>query len=652
MSTTDEHSEREEQAQEFLERFFGLEPATPPSDLMAEAHTTLTGRNQPEFHADAPWRLDVGLDTIPLLLIIREANLRPPAMGPWRMQSVQIEQELPDGHWYTLLHYAASELPEVAPDGTIQTDFWAFRTRIPVEQLANVDLERRGETVRLRVVFDGRFPPDVPGLHSVYRYLETYLAREPLPLRRAAGSSEPRCWFYGDTHYHSAFTNDIWEFGNPVRDARDAGIAIGLDWLVITDHSCDLDEKDDDTFNLSRWERLKRELSRWSVSNHTFRCILGEEVTVRKGGIGYLHMLAIGGLRRLIEGGFWSDSDHLVKQVAQKLIDRAAHQGGYPDDVVERLFDKMYTLEEALAQLPPTTLAFAAHPQTAAQPPFINGTWDTAQLVQPRLTGYEFWNGRTRHKTELLAAPTDDPFKMPAWNDQDQLVKADDRRISRLKQWAEEKWDPVLQRGVDEWALPDDEPPYKPVFIAGSDAHGDFNYAVGVGWDYQLHGMISDNALGRVRTVLHLPHHPSLHVPPIRQILAALKQGACVVTDGPVLELSLRQGNHVAYLGEVLAMQGGDQPEVSITVHTTPEFGSAEQVELVTYSTGDKSAKRSVTSVGVGSSELVKLRGKRGYCRAMVQTTGRDGEKFCCFTNPIWFWNLDDQPQQLRIHVQ
>ena len=177
MSTLDEHSEREEQAQEFLEGFFGMKPVTPPSDLMIEAHTTLTGRNQPEFHADAPWRLEAGLDTIPLLFLVREANLRPPAIGPWRMQGLQIEQVLPDGNWHTLRRYTASELPDIAPDGIIQTDFWAFRTRIPVAQLANIDLERRGETVRLCIVFEGEFPPDVPGIHTVYRHLEIYLAR-------------------------------------------------------------------------------------------------------------------------------------------------------------------------------------------------------------------------------------------------------------------------------------------------------------------------------------------------------------------------------------------------------------------------------------------------------------------------------------------
>ena len=643
---------REKKAQEFLEHFFGLDSDTSSSDLVTVGHSTLTGQNQPEFHADAPWRLEAGLDTIPLLLLIREANLHPPAAGPWRMQGIHIEQELPDGQWHTLRRYAVSELPEIAPDGTIKTDFWAFRTRIPVDQFANIDPERRGETVRLRVVFDGRFPPDVPGWHSVYRYLEIYLAREPLPLRRTAGSSEPRCWFYGDTHYHSAFTNDIWEFGNPVHDARDAGIAIGLDWLVITDHSCDLDERDDGISGPTRWERLKHELSRWAVSNHTFRCIPGEEITVRRGGMGYLHLLAIGGLQWLIEGGFWSAEDRLVREVADRLIKIAAKRGGYPADAVERLFGVVHTLEEALDRLPSATLAFAAHPQTAAQPPFVSGTWGTAQLVHPRLTGYEFWNGRARHKTALLAAPTDNPFETPGWHNPVQLAKTDDKRISQLKQWADGKWDPVLQQGVDAWALPNALPQCRPVFIAGSDAHGDFNHSVGVGWDYQLHGMISDNALGRVRTVVHLPRHPSLHVPPIRQILAALKQGACVVTDGPVLELSLRQGDQVAYLGEVLGMQGNDQPEASITVHTTPEFGSAEQIELVMYVTGSKSAKHSVTSVNVGASKSVKLRGKRGYCRAMVQTSGRDGEKFCCFTNPIWFWNLDDQPRQLRIQVQ
>jgi len=653
MSATDSDQELEKLTREYLEDFFGVESVEASAELPLRAHATLTRQNQPEFHADAPWRLEPDCDSIPLLFAIRDANLRPPGLGPWLLRQLWIEQELSGGRWRTIRSYPAARLPGVASEGIIDTSFWVFRTRISLNLLRDIDTKERGETARLRVVFTGRFPPGVDADPApVHRYLQVYLARDPLPLSRAANASGPRHWFYGDTHYHSAYTNDIWEFGNPVRDARYAAMAIGLDWLVITDHSCDLDDRDDGATSPTRWERLKQELARWSLSNYRFRCILGEEITLHKGNIGYLHMLAFGGLRCLIEGGFWSDEDRLVKRVAQEIIEIAAQSGGYPADTVERLFHKVYTFEQVLSQLPPETLIFAAHPYSAAQPPFINGTWDKKQLAHPRLTGHEFWNGRTRRQTEALIDPTDDPFKEPEWNDPDKLAKADRSRVEKLHEWVEEKWEPVLQQGVDEWSSADGPPERRPVFIAGSDAHGDFNYSVGVGWDYRQHGWINDNALGRARTVVHLPHYQSARVPPVRQILAGLKRGSCVVTDGPVLEFSLRQDGRVAHMGQVLTVGGDAQPQLDVTIHTTPEFGPSEGVKVVTYMQGNGNGKRSRTTAGVGETTSVTLKGTRGYCRIATQTTGRGGERFCCFTNPIWLWNPDGRTVRLRVRVE
>ena len=79
----------------------------------------------------------------------------------------------------------------------------------------------------------------------------------PLPLR-----DSPQ-WYYGDTHYHSNYANDFKEFGNPVPDTRVAAECIGLDWLVITDHSCDLVDANpywEEALADSRWAELGLEV--------------------------------------------------------------------------------------------------------------------------------------------------------------------------------------------------------------------------------------------------------------------------------------------------------------------------------------------------------------------------------------------------------
>ena len=189
------------------------------------------------------------------------------------------------------------------------------------------------------------------------------------------------------------------------------------------------------------------------------------------------------------------------------------------------------------------------------------------------------------------------------------------------------------------------------VFIAGSDAHGDFNYSVGIGWDYKQHGWINDNALGRARTVIHVPGHASNKVPRISVILAALKQGSCVVTDGPVIEFSSHMNGRTAYMGDALSLEGDGQAGLDVVVHTTPEFGPAEDVEVVTYTKGRRKKRRRTTAVKVGRSETILFDGARGYCRVETRTTGPDGERFCCFTNPIWLLNLDGKRKQLHVRV-
>lgn len=648
MNTDGEFEDLNSQVRQYVEDFFGIQWVQPPGT--DRAHATLTKQNQPEFYADAPWRLEKDQDSIPVLFMIRDGNLRWPALGPWQISRLQIAQQRQDKSWNLLRGYTRSRLPGVDSEGLLDSGLWTFSTRIPRNMLDKVPLDG---TVRLRLSFFGRYPPGVDaGREPIHRYLQVHLAAHPLPCGRAASGGEARHWFYGDTHYHSAFTNNLWEFGNPVRDARNAARAIGLDWMMITDHSCDLDERDEGPAGPTRFEQLRKLVSRRSISNHRFRVILGEEITLRKGKWGYLHMLVFGGLLHMIEGGFFHDEDNLTKKWLDRIMDKLVNEGGYPQETIEQLFDPVHMFESVLAALPTSTLAFAAHPYTVAQPPFIDGTWDKKQLTHPRLTGHEFWNGRSRRKTKILEGPTDDPFLEPEWNDPQALAEADRKRVAQMREWVEKRWEPILEDGVDEWAPSLLPPAQRPVFIAGSDADGDFNYSVGVGWTYKQHGMISDNALGRARTAVHLPEHTSHRVPPIRDVLAALRKGSCVVTDGPVLAFRLRQGGREAGMGEVLQIGGGD-PRLEIVLHTSDEFGSAEAVDLVGYMKRGR-GRRVEDSMGLGQTRTVTLKGERGYVRAAVETQGPDGERFCCFTNPIWLWNPggDKVDIQVRATVQ
>jgi len=95
-------------------------------------------------------------------------------------------------------------------------------------------------------------------------------------------------WHYGDIHYHSEFTNNLTEFGGPMRFAKIAGMAFGLSWVAVTDHSCDLTR--------DKFKRMKVHAQNLS-KDHKFIFIPSEEITVKKEKrklkpIDYLHLLS------------------------------------------------------------------------------------------------------------------------------------------------------------------------------------------------------------------------------------------------------------------------------------------------------------------------------------------------------------------------
>ncbi|RPI84961.1 MAG: hypothetical protein EHM41_12045 [Chloroflexi bacterium] len=611
-----------------------------PSTNVLKMPGVMAPNNQPEFWADAPWRLIPGVQEIPITFYIRDGNVDSPGFSPWRLDSLRVEQRLRNKKWHKLRTYLPANLGNIDQQGQIEDNFWVFSSSIPLSELHDV---RIGDKVHLRVIFVGSANP-YDKITLIKRHLEITLSQYPFPLGRTAQPSGPRQWFYGDPHYHSAYTNDVKEYGAPLPETRGAALSIGLDWIVVTDHSCDLVLKRDGESGLSRWDLLKAEISS-GLSDECFRFILGEEITLIGRGEKYVHMLAMGGMQDMIQGAFLpDDSSSLPVDIWINAIKTIIRFGkGYSLDLLQTLFGKLLPFNEVLGNLPTNTLTFAAHPYDIAQVP--PSKWDGHDLSHLQLTGHEFWNARSRRS----ANHTDNPFTRKSWTDPDTLRHKDEVRVNKLLSHVSKKWEPHLIRGVDEWAAGSDLPSRRPVFIGGSDSHGDFNYHAGMAWNYSKADMVDDNAPGRVRTAIYLPGYQSALVPDIDLILAALKKGSCVVTDGPILEFSLQQNGQFAYMGETLQISGEGDPEIKIIAHSTPEFGMVTQVEVVTYFKSQKSKKSSSLIVEQGKQASIPIAGNLGYYRLQAQTSGADGELFCCFTNPIWVRVVDGPKRKLKI---
>jgi hypothetical protein len=141
---------------------------------------------------------------------------------------------------------------------------------------------------------------------------ECYLSAENLPY--------PDYWYAGEPHYHSIYTNDQVEFGADIKSTKVLAKAMGLDWFFVTDHSYDLDDKENNYTqndpNLPKWKKMKEDCKQ--NDEEKFRVIAGEEVSIGNYKKENVHLLVINN-PIFIEG--WGDSAEIwFKNKPQNLI--------------------------------------------------------------------------------------------------------------------------------------------------------------------------------------------------------------------------------------------------------------------------------------------------------------------------------------------
>lgn len=584
------------------------------------------GRIGPEYWADAPWRLEPAQEKIPLTFIARDAE----------------DEQIHQIRVYQVNGASEVLLAEVPGPGKVGKKYWSYQPLLTIPRppgfVPDPTWPSPGKHLKLRVEF-------VKGRNKIYdQHLQILVAKEALPLRASAQ------WYYGDTHYHSSYTNDLKEFGNPIPDTREAARCIGLEWMIVTDHSVDLQDSNpywEGRAPDSRWDDEGREVAQHS--NDEFRMLRGEEVSVmgkRGAGNDTLHLLVFGeNFEKFIPGAFmnvkWLETVlNACKASIQETKWLTCLCGKiHPLPGVLTGQDQQATMISELAGRSvqaQQALAFAAHPTYNAQG--RHGTWEDDDLDQP-IHGMEAWNTRIRYNARAEAHP------FGSWKFMSEAPPKEDAAIAR--------WDEMLRRRLDR-----EDPRF--FMLAGSDAHGSFNYGVAMGLNIDIKHLdfdpyrAEDNCLGKVRTALYLPHRGAngdAKAPSVSEIITAIREGSCVVTDGPVLNLTAHFNGREAKLGELMDGLSGDGAlEVKMQACSTKEFGEIKQVKVVYYFKGMSTTEKATMDFQTGSSSVIKenLPAAPGYVRLETETHNGH-ETFRCVTNPIWIRFGDGGKRSLKV---
>lgn len=606
-----------------------------------------------DFIMDAPWRVVDANTPIPISIVIKDCDVDDVRELHWiRAWDVT-------GGGSTLLwdHNFGNE--RIGNDAT-EKKYWTYITNVTEghPSLPNGTLLTpanlgygTGAAIQLKV--------------SVYYRDDFFNYTENRYLRVHVGSGAfpwPAGWYGGDTHVHTMYTNNIAEFGAPIPATRRAAAAIGMHWMTITDHSCDLDETGDGDWSYAtlQWEYTLQTpagiatVTRDNVALGGSWAAIGADVA----DFGGADMR----LQRGVEINLASiDVDSPGKTLHTLFVNPFYIDSPWCGTITER--PVFPTVPGGLAQLAPGGFAFAAHPLSDLAAEFggldfaVNGArWGDEDVTVA--LGYEAFRGFQAFNTRDTRTSTN---QENPWADFDAGVTPGNAYPSELLQGIA-LWDARLRANVGSVGEPSAldgagaanalvTPPRKIFFAGGSDAHGDFNYATHLSTDTYA----TDNALGKVQTVVHVPgafagQYGPGNLPPVDSLMAAYRAGRSIATDGPFLEIGVDRDNDGDWYepGDLrIGDDGVANPNAALPLRvrwaSLAEFGAITNVSVYVGNASSTAALLSINPASMGQGFAGSTTLDLGafaltgavYVRAECLTSdGGAGHR--AYTNPIW----------------
>ncbi len=604
------------------------DPAGTSSDNTVEYDNTLAK----DFIMDAPWRVIDENTAIPVTIILKDCDV----------------DDIRELHWIRVwdvtgggsaLLWDHDFNDERIGDDPSEDNFWTYITTVTEGHPSLPD------GTSLTPANLGYGSGDDVGLKvSVYYKDDWFNYTETRYLRVNVGNGQfpwPADWYGGDTHYHTMYTNNLYEFGAPLPAVKLTAVAVGLHWLTVSDHSCDLDETGDGNYSYAtqQWE-CTIQSSSGATTVYRDNTIHGSSWGALGADVSDLDSPEFR-LYRGVEINLSSiDSDSWEKTLHALFYNPNYINSPYSGAIGER--PVFPTLPVGLDMLAVDGFAYAAHPMDDLSAEWagldfgINGAvWGDEDLaialLREKFRGIQAFNTRPTRYSDDQNNP---------WSDFDAGITPDDPYPAELLAGVT-LWDQLL---VEELASGQSR---KFFFSGGSDAHGDFNYSSYMSLD----NYATDNAMGKVQTVVYVSGEFGIdNLPPMIEIMEALRAGRSVVTDGPFLEIGLDRDDDDDWY-EINDLKVGDDgvadPSLNLPLRirwaSLPEFGPITSLQLVA---GDSAGTTTLATFapnssgeGYGGSATVDLgsfdlRGAFYFRAELLTDDGDAGHR--AYTNPIW----------------
>ncbi len=145
-------------------------------------------------------------------------------------------------------------------------------------------------------------------------------------------------YYQGDLHYHSNYTKDQVEFGAPLSITKECGKSLDLKFTLITDHSYDLDDMEDDYLKkdplVKQFHSMKKECK--DLSDDNFKLINSEEVTVKNSRDRNVHLIVASeekffhGTGDDAENWLETTSENRITEVLEKIADDSLAIAAHP----------------------------------------------------------------------------------------------------------------------------------------------------------------------------------------------------------------------------------------------------------------------------------------------------------------------------------